>query len=323
MRAGANIQGYLDRLCQDEPDFDGFFRGSRSLGRQSQSLRTLHTVHGMASQALLRWGEPALVQSWLGRLKDGSALAAVAFSESGAGSDLSQVSTTAAQGEGGDWTLHGSKRWVSFGENASAYLVLARAPEGLSCFWLPSDTAGLSRSPVEGLLGLENGETADLELVDCRVPASHLLGQPGWGLSLLGQEALTLGRLSVAWGCWGGIEACLEESRMHANLDHQLVRRLISRMAVAREATGALCEAAALAYKERSPEAPVKAMMAKLFAAESYAQAAADAVQVQGALGCTDSRGAAQHFRDSKVMEIIEGSQQVLEDQIAGLWAPR
>ncbi len=208
---------------------------------------------------------------------------------------------------------------MSFGQSAEAFLLLAQAPEGLSCFWLPGDCEGLRRSPVEGLLGLEKSQTADLELSDCRLPSSHLLGQPGWGLSLLGQEALTLGRLSVAWGCWGGIEACLEEARAHASLEHQLVRRLVTRMAVALEATAAVCQAAARAYIERTPEAPVKAMMAKLLAAESYAKVATDAVQLQGAMGCTAERVAAQHYRDSKIMEIIEGSQQVLEDQIAGL----
>ena len=308
----------LGCLSQEAPYYRRYFEQSQELGKLCQSTRTLLTVHGMASHALLRWGESSMQEAWLPRLSSGQALSAVAFSEPHAGSDLSAVQCKAARSQDGHYRLSGEKRWVSFGQRADAYLLLATVDGQPSCFWLPKETPGLEVTPSKPLLGLRASLTADLSLDECSLPEENLVGQIGWGLNLVAQEALTLGRLSVALGCVGGCQALLDESYRGSKRDHQLVRRLLSRMRTQTAAAHALCRVAMKSHLEGSNDAPGQAMMAKYFSAESYQQAAHDAVQLQGARGCVSGESKAElHYRDSKIMGIIEGSQEVLEDQIS------
>jgi alkylation response protein AidB-like acyl-CoA dehydrogenase len=144
-------------------------------------------------------------------------------------------------------------------------------------------------------------------------------------------SALTLGRYSVACGAVGVGQACLEASRRYAAerrqfgrplLDHQLVQRMLSDMITDVQAARLLARQAGSLLDAGDPRAVVETMVAKYFASRAAARCASDAVQIHGANGCGDSYPVARHFRDTKVMEIIEGSTEIQQAMIAQHWWP-
>ncbi|MGE0491110.1 MAG: acyl-CoA dehydrogenase family protein [Vulcanimicrobiota bacterium] len=288
---------------------------NRQLGASSGSLRTLVTVHSMALLALVRRAQSSLVERWRGPLEAGSKFAAFAASEEGAGTRLDRVRCRARLDETG-YRLSGTKTWVSFGQIADAFLVLARAPGGLTTFWVSREQEGLRVEPSEPLAGLQASLSASVHFDACRVEANQLVGGEGLGLALVVQECLTLGRLGVAWGCLGGLEACLESSIEHVRArglgEHGQVLASLGQMRVEALALEGLARRASRAWQEREPDCASLAMAAKFAAAASYRRAAEVAVCLQGGVGCLLSNPLQRHLRDSKVMEIIEGSQPVL-----------
>ena len=162
------------------------------------------------------------------------------------------------------------------------------------------------------------------------MPAEATLGRPGTGLAWVVATALDHGRFTVGWGAVGIAQACLEASVRHARdrrqfgaplLEHQLIRRLISEMATSTRAARQLCLHAARLREAGDLDSVAETSVAKHFAAKAAMQAAHDAVQIHGALGCSDERPVERYFRDAKVMEIIEGSNEMHQLHIADLAA--
>jgi hypothetical protein len=305
----------------------------RELGKACSSTRSLLTVHDMVGACVARLGTEAARQEWLPKLATGGALAAFALTEPAAGSDASAVSTTATP-DGDDYVLDGGKRWISFAQLADVFLVVARIGEdGPTCgFLVPQGSTGLTMSPMRGLLGLRGSMLGELRLEACRVPAAALLGSAGMPDGVVTATALQLGRFGVAWGCVGIVDACWDESSRHAEereqfgaklAEHHLVQRMLTEMATNGRAALLLCLDAASAVESHSPRAVEATLMAKYFASRAASSAAADAVQLQGALGCSDGSPVERYFRDARVMEVIEGSTQIQQIAIAQHLRPR
>jgi alkylation response protein AidB-like acyl-CoA dehydrogenase len=158
------------------------------------------------------------------------------------------------------------------------------------------------------------------------VPAENLVGRAGFGLSHVAASALDYGRYSVAWGCVGLLRACLEASVRHAHerrqfgsllKDHQLIRRMLTDMMTDARAARLLCLRAGNLKDAGDPSASVETLVAKYFAARAAMRAAGDAVQIHGAVGCSAESPVSRYFRDAKVMEIIEGSNEIQQLTIA------
>jgi glutaryl-CoA dehydrogenase (non-decarboxylating) len=190
------------------------------------------------------------------------------------------------------------------------------------------DVRGLEIEPIHGMLGTRGSMLAALRLRGCRVPAEAVVGRPGLGLSWIAATALDHGRFTVAWGAVGIAQACLEASVRHATtreqfgaplIDHQLVRRMLSEMTAETRAARLLCLHAARLRAARHPDSVAETSLAKHFAARTAMRVAHDAVQIHGALGCSDERSVERHFRDAKIMEIIEGSSEMHQLHIADL----
>ncbi|MDI5966357.1 acyl-CoA dehydrogenase family protein [Streptomyces sp. SL13] len=292
------------------------------IGRACSSVRSLLTVHDMVADSVRRWGTPALRERWLPRLVSGEALGAFALSEPDAGSDAAAVATVARPGrDGGHHLLTGTKRWITFGQLADVFLVFARTPdEGPTAFLVARDRPGLSVEPLPGMLGTRGSMLAELRFDDCPVPRDHLLGAPGRAHPFITTSALTLGRYSVAAGSVGIVRACLEASAGYAAgrgvLQHQLVQRMVADMVVSAEAGRLLALRAGELIGAGSPHAPMAATEAKYFAGRAAADAARDAVQIHGAAGCSPDHPVARYYRDAKVMEIIEGGNEVSQTMI-------
>ncbi|MEV5880467.1 acyl-CoA dehydrogenase family protein [Streptomyces sp. NPDC052101] len=289
------------------------------LGRACSSVRSLLTVHTMVAHAIARWGSRELKETWLPRLARGERIAALAVSEPGAGSDAAGVTTRLVR-DGDDWVADGHKKWITYGETADLFLVVGRSEEGPTALLVERDTPGLRTELIEDMIGIRASMTANVYLEGCRIPGGNLLARPGLGVSHVVGAALDLGRYTVGWGCVGILDACLEASVDYAGRreqfgslikDHQLVRRLISDMYTHARAARLLCLEAGRLRDARDPGALAATSTAKYFAATTAGRAAADAVQLHGANGCSSDYPVQRLLGDSRVMEIIEGSAQL------------
>ena len=294
------------------------------IGRGCSSLRSLLTVHTMVAATVRRRASREARDRWLPALAAGTARGSFCLTEPDAGSDIGSV-TCAATPSGADYLLDGTKKWVTGGQLADLLLVFARAPAGLTAFLVPADAPGVSRTPVHNVLGTRASMLAEIRFTSCRVPASARVGAEGSG-RMVATAALDLGRFSVATGCVGILQACLDASVAHTARraqggallrDHQLVRRMISRMVTDVAAARALCLRAARLKDDGDPATLEATWIAKYFASTAAMRAAGDAVQLHGAAGCADGHPVNRYFRDAKVMEIIEGSSQIQELTIA------
>jgi methoxymalonate biosynthesis protein len=171
-------------------------------------------------------------------------------------------------------------------------------------------------------LGCRAAGHAHIRLDNVRVPASSVLGGGGQSLPLLFTTALSYGRISVAWGCVGIVRACLSAATSHARrreqsgkplAQHQLIARHLAELMIAEQVSTRVCEHASRCWESASPDMVVASVLAKHVSAGHAARSAAAAVQVLGAAGTQDGHLVARAYRDAKLMEIIEGSNEICQ----------
>lgn len=298
---------------------------TEELGKGCSSVRSLLTVHDMVGEGVRRWGGEALRESVLPAIARAERLCAFALSEPEVGSDAKSISTE-ARPDGDGFTLHGVKRWITFGQIADLFLVFARAEEGVVALLVDGDTPGLERVPIEGVTGTRAALLAELRLDGCRVSRERMVGRPGFGFSHVAATALDQGRYSVAWGAVGIAQACLDESlaftaqRRQFDVpiaDHQLVRAKLTDMIVGVRAARLVCLRAGYLRSQGDPGATAETLGAKYLASTTATRVANDAVQLHGAIGLTDACPVGRYLRDARVTEVIEGSTQIQQVLIA------
>ena len=298
---------------------------NEEIGRGCSSVRSLITVHNMVCQVISRWGTSRQQEHWLPGLACGQKIAAFGLSEPNVGSDARQVETLATLA-GDSYVLNGEKKWITFGEVANLFLIFARSADGPCAFLVTRETPGLSTKLMTGLLGVRASMLAEVHLDECRISKENLIGGVGFGSSHVAAAALNHGRYSVAWGCVGIARACLEaclrytsERKQFGSLlkDHQLIRRMISNMVTNLKAARLLCLEAGYLMDAKDPGAVAETFIAKYFASGAAAGTARDAVQIHGANGCSSDYRVGRYFRDAKIMEIIEGSDEIQQLTIA------
>lgn len=290
-----------------------------AIGGACSSARSLLTVHSMFAQTLLRWGSAEARERWLPAVAKGERIGAFALSEPEVGSDAQSITTEAERVEGG-YRLRGTKRWITFGQLADLFLVFARVDHKPTAFFVEAGAEGLSIEPIGGLLGMRASMLATLRFDDVHVDTSRRVGGEGFGISVVGSGALDLGRYSVAWGAVGAAEACVEASIAYANSrqqfgskisELQLIRRMLTNMAVETRAARLLCLEAGWLRQRGSGESVTVTQMAKYFASRAAFRVASDAVQIHGANGVTQAHPVERMLRDSKINEIVEGSTEI------------
>jgi glutaryl-CoA dehydrogenase (non-decarboxylating) len=324
------LRGYLGAPLPEHPGgaMDAITYGllTEEIARGCSSVRSLLTVHDMVSLGLHRWASRAVKEEFGEAVSAGRLLCALALSEPEAGSDAASVKTEARVTDEG-YILSGRKKWTTFGQVADLFLVLARCQEQLAAFLVPASTPGLLRQPMKGIAGTRASLLAEIELHECCVPRHYLIGKIGFGFSHVVSSVLDHGRYSVAWGSVGIAQACLDAclnytaTRRQFGVElrkHQLVQRKLTDMIVNTRAARLLCYRAGYLRDTKDDDASAETLVAKYFASKTAVRAANDAVQLHGANGLTDEYPVARFLRDSKVMEIIEGSTQIQQITIAG-----
>ncbi|WFB06487.1 acyl-CoA dehydrogenase family protein [Streptomyces sp. LX-29] len=288
------------------------------------------SVHTLACHALATYGTKEQRAEHLPAMLGGGLLGAYCLSEPASGSDAASLRTRAVrdEGEGAGWTLNGTKAWITHGGIADFYTVLARTgqegPKGISAFLVPGDAPGLSAAAPERKMGMNGSPTAQLHFDDVRVADDRRLGEEGQGFSIaLG--ALDAGRLGIAACAIGVAQAALDEAirytaeRRQFNRpisDFQGLRFMLADMATQIEAGRALYLAAArrrdagLAFSQQ-------AAMAKLFCTDAVMRVTTDAVQLLGGYGYTADFPVERFMREAKVLQIVEGTNQIQRVVIA------
>ncbi|GAA3226533.1 acyl-CoA dehydrogenase family protein [Streptomyces sp. XM83C] len=338
-RDGAIPQDLLDRIAEaglwapflpaeaGGADVDMVRLGElhEEVGRGCSSVRSLLTVHTMASWAVQRWGTAEQRERWLPDLAAGRVLGAFCLSEPGAGSDAVGITTTATA-HGGNWLLNGVKTWITNGARADLFLVFARTGTSIAAFLVPRTAPGVRVEAIDDMLGTRASMPARITFDDVLLGPDALLGPSGFTSGMVLTGVLDLGRYSVAAGSVGIVQACLEACAGHARrrttggqplAERQLIRSKLSDMVTdVRAARLLVAEAGRL--KDAGDSATLMATwVAKYFASTAAARHASEAVQVHGALGCAPGSPVARFYRDAKVMEIIEGSNEIQRITIA------
>ncbi|UKD51728.1 acyl-CoA/acyl-ACP dehydrogenase [Amycolatopsis sp. FU40] len=290
------------------------------VGSRCSSLRSVMTSQGMAAWTIQRLGDRGQRTEFLPRLTSG-AVAAVGFSETGAGSDLSTMDTE-IRSDGDSVVVDGHKVWVTAADYADLLVVFGRYEGGAAAAVVPATTPGVHVERVPEPMGCRAAGHANIRLDGVRLPAANLLGGAGQSTAMLVTTALAYGRISVAWGCVGILRACLAEVRGHAVSreqfgkplgEHQLVARHVAELLVAEQSATRACEHASRRWDERSPEMVLATVLAKYVSSRQAADGAASAVQVLASAGARDSHPVARAYRDAKLMEIIEGSNEICQ----------
>ena len=279
----------------------------------------------MAALAIKRWGTNEQKHKWLKKMATGQKIGAFALTESDIGSEANGIKTTAYLSDG-FFYLDGKKKWITMGQIADVFLVFAQYNGKPTAFIVERDSPGLAVEPINGLLGIRASMTAALQMNDCRIPNENLVGSIGAGISHVALASLDYGRYSVACGCVGLGQACLEQSIMYARKrkqfgvsirQHQLIQKMITEMVVDIKAARLMCYNVGYLKDQGDPDSIMETCSAKYFAARMVNKVAANAVQIFGANGCSRDYPIERYYRDAKINEIIEGTSQIHEILIA------
>jgi butyryl-CoA dehydrogenase len=293
------------------------------IGRNDSAMRTVvSVVTSLVCSSIVRWGTDDQKRQWLPKLCSGEALGCFGLTEPDTGSDASNLKTHAERIDGG-WRITGGKMWISLGNYAKLAVLFAQTdPEarhrGIACFLVPTDSEGFSSQEIHGKLGLKASDTAELSLGGVEVPDDALMGEVGDGFKIA-MSALDSGRFSVAAGCVGICQGCLEASVSYARereqfgrsiASFQLVQELIADMTVQTDAARGLVWRAAWLKDTHRPNTTETAI-AKLYATEAAVRSANNAIQVHGGSGYVDDHPVERYLRDARVTTLYEGTSQI------------
>ncbi|WP_405486057.1 acyl-CoA dehydrogenase family protein [Nocardia sp. NBC_00511] len=295
------------------------------LGKVDQSVAiTLEAGVSLGAMPIYRFGNDKQKAEWLPLLASGRALGAFGLTEPGAGSDAGGTRTTAVQ-DGDSWIINGSKQFITNSGTDITRLVTVTAVTGttdgkkeISTIIVPADTPGFTAEPAYNKVGWNASDTHPLSFDDVRVPVDNLLGERGRGYANF-LRILDEGRIAIAALSVGAAQGCVDESVRYAKDreafgrpigSNQAIAFKIARMeARAHMARTAYYDAAALMLSGK----PFKkqAAIAKLVASEAAMDNARDATQIFGGYGFMNEYAVARHYRDSKILEIGEGTTEV------------
>jgi alkylation response protein AidB-like acyl-CoA dehydrogenase len=313
---GAGLDAYAYAIVMEE-----LSRGYASVADQCGVIELIGTL-------LTRFGSAAQQKKWLPNVLAAKAIVSYCISEAEAGSDVSGIRTTAVRVEGG-WRLNGAKIWIHNAPVADVGFVLARTDpsagnRGMAIFIVPFDANGVTRGPKEQKMGQRASQVGALNFDDVLLPEDALLGREGRGFHMM-MSALEKGRVGIAALAVGiaqaGLEAAVDYAKTRkqfgqALASHQGMQWLLADMAKDIAASRALVHRAALLIDNEEP-ANAACSIAKCFAGDMVVAQTANAVQVFGGSGYIRGFEVERLYRDAKICQIYEGTQQIQRTVIA------
>ena len=338
-RSGLLGLPYAERWGGSGQPYEVYLQVVEELARAWLAVGLGVSVHTLACLPLAAHGTDEQRDRWLPEMLGGELLGAYCLSEPQSGSDAAALTTAAVPDGMGGYRIDGVKAWISHAGQADFYTLFARTsgrPEGrdrargISCLHVPAATEGVSAAPAEHKMGMRASVTAQMIFDGARVPAGHLLGEQDQGFAIA-LTALDSGRLGIAACSTGLAQAALDLAVGYARERHQFgkpiidfegVSFMLADMACAVEASRALYLAAAR-RKDAGQEFGPQAAMAKLMASDTAMRVTIDAVQVLGGYGYVQDFPAERYMREAKVLQIVEGTNQIQRLVIARSLAGR
>ncbi|OHX11603.1 acyl-CoA dehydrogenase [Chromobacterium sphagni] len=318
------VNGWLGGLAKKENGGLGFDPTTfgllnMAIGAGSGSLTGLLNVHSMVLKTIESWGSLEQRQRFLTPLVKGEIIGAFAQTEVSAGGDSKNLSTRFEE-HGNDLIVQGQKTWITFAQIADLFLVFGKYQGLDTAVLVPKDTPGLTVTAKRNMLGFKSAYLAVLDFDGCRIPKANIVGKPGFGQSLISTGALDYGRISVAWAAVGIQQAALAASARRANsrstfgsllADQGIIRGYLAEMSGSLLASQLICLSAAKAKEAREEDALEQILQAKLFASREAGAAADKAVQIHGGHGCDEGNGVSRLYRDAKILQVVEGSNEL------------
>ena len=304
------------------------------LARVDPSFSVFYAVHvGLCSKTITLHGTDSQKKQYLSQLS-GDKIGAYSLSEAGAGTAAAALSCKAElSDDGSHYLLNGMKMWVTNGASADIYVLFAKVvghPDygvkkhgGTTAFIVEKTFEGFSVGKKEDKLGIRSSDTCSLILENCKVPVENVLGDVGNGFSIA-MNALDNSRIGIAAQALGIAQGAFEASLKYSHeretfgkplAAHQMITSYLADMATRVEASRLLVYRAAKAkqlhYEEGTPRHTNEASMAKLFAGDTAMWVAERAVQIHGGYGYVTEFPVERFFRDAKITQIYEGTQEV------------
>lgn len=282
----------------------------------------ISVTNSVGCMPIFQFGDERQKNEFLKPLASGEKLAAFCLTEPQAGSEASRLKTRAVL-DGEDYVLNGTKQFITSGKNADIAIVFAvtdpdAGKKGISAFIVPTTTPGYIVSSVEEKLGQHASDTCQIVFNDCRIPSTNLLGKEGQGYKIA-LANLEGGRIGIAAQCIGIARAALEAALLFAKereafgspiAEHQSISFKLAEMATQVEAARQLNFHAAQ-LKDHGMPCLIQASMAKLFASEMAEKVCSDAIHIHGGYGYLKDFPVERYFRDVKVCQIYEGTNEV------------
>jgi butyryl-CoA dehydrogenase len=321
-------QGYLGAIVPPEYggaglDYLSYGLVVEEIGRGDSAIRTVISVQtSLVCSGILKWGTEEQRNKYLPKLCSGEWLGCFGLTEPDTGSDAANQRTRATRTDTG-WVINGAKMWISMGNYAKVALIFAQTdPElgykGLACFLVDTDQPGFKAQTIEHKMGLHASDTASIALEDVEVSDEDMLGEVGDGFKVA-MSSLDSGRYSVAAGCVGICQGCLEESVKYSKereqfgrpiASFQLVQAMIADMVLKTDASRMLVWRAGW-LKDKGLPNTLETSVAKLYATEASLECANAAIQVHGGAGYVDDHPVERYFRDARVTTLYEGTSQI------------
>lgn len=308
-------------------DFTSYIIAIHEISKVSAAVGVILSVHtSVGTNPILRFGTEEQKKKYISKLASGKYVGAFALTEPGAGSDAANVKMTAKLKDD-YYILNGSKIFITNGTAADTFITFARTgegKEGISAFIVERDTPGFSIGKVEEKMGLHGTGTVTLSFDNCQVPKEQLLGEEGEGFKIA-MANLNVGRIGIGAQSLGVAEAALEHAIHYAKEREQFGKPIahnqgisfkLADMATKIEAAKLLVYYAVDLAEKKLPLSQA-ASMAKMFASDTAMKTAIEAIQIFGGYGYTEDHPVERFFREAKVTQIYEGTNEIQRIVIA------
>lgn len=286
------------------------------------------SIHNMVGWLIDQYADDTLRKTWLPKLARMDVISSYCLTEPNSGSDAASLKTT-AQRDGDHYILNGTKAFISGGSVSDLYAVMVRTgeegPKGISCILVEKNTPGLHFGKKEVKLGWHSQPTTMVFFENCRVPVSNLIGKEGQGFNIA-LSALNGGRINIAACAIGGAKACLVFAKQHMHERTQFKKKLTEFQALQfkfadmytdLEAARLMIHRGAHALDVKDPKAPMYCAMAKRLATDNAFSICNDALQIFGGYGYICEYPIERYFRDLRVHQILEGTNEIMKMIIA------
>lgn len=286
------------------------------------------SIHNMVTTIIDQYAAEPLRSVWGKRLTSMEALASYCLTEPDSGSDAASLKTV-AKVDGDHYLINGSKAFISGGSVSDIYLCMVRTGDdthrGISCVLIEKNTPGLTFGKLESKMGWRSQPTCMLYFENCRVPILNRVGEPGMGFKIA-LNALNGGRINIASCSLGGALACLRLTQRYLNERRQFgqslsqlqtLRFYYSNMLTQYESARLMVYRAASALDNQDKKAPMYCAMAKRLATDSAFDISNKAMQIHGGYGYLHDYQIERIFRDLRVHQILEGTNEIMQEIIA------